>query len=565
MKNSAFLLLLTAFISTLFSACVEINFEATATTQTDSNAASGSTLTGQLSDSYIQGLNYIATPSGLNGVTDAFGSFRFQPGDVVTFSLGPITLPELRANQDEIFYDLFDLTGESSDAISPAQAEKATKIALFLQTLDTDGDDSNGIQLPTVTDVANVSSDETVTLGMDDDAFTLSVLFQNVRLNGQNDVVYSNISVNETALANALEKLKQNSGAQQETSLKWTYIDDSFTTFAAALASAYPNGPTAEQENDFIATYQLPSTIFSGQRFSYIPLTIAVQDFENKGLIRGLRPNATFEQDPIYAAQVNNSQPINIPGGFVFSSGNTFVPAIASDAAVGDYQLLDSNNEVITAVNSATEFHALRLNIYQVDIDSTGASDNLIVSQGACDAVEIIRPIQGKTFDATLYSAIIEQYDGDLCSLSNAELLALDVDKVYLGEFLEPELVPQAITLDATNSATVENLLLASSSDCRAIAPSEGVISRCQSGEELFELFELTPGDYNISFSAAADANVRLGVLDVASSSVLDVIDVVNTSTVSGSLSINDNQYIFVSNVSFTEVEYSLELQRQIP
>ena len=107
MKKSAFLLLVTAFISTLFSACVEINIEATATTQTDSNAASGSTLTGQLSDSYIQGLNYIATPSGLNGVTDAFGSFRFQPGDVVTFSLGPITLPELRANQDEIFYDLF--------------------------------------------------------------------------------------------------------------------------------------------------------------------------------------------------------------------------------------------------------------------------------------------------------------------------------------------------------------------------------------------------------------------------------------------------------------------------
>ena len=78
MKKSAFLLLLTAFISTLFSACVEINIEATATTQTNSNAASDSTLTGQLSDSYIQGLNYIATPSGLNGVTDAFGSFRFH-------------------------------------------------------------------------------------------------------------------------------------------------------------------------------------------------------------------------------------------------------------------------------------------------------------------------------------------------------------------------------------------------------------------------------------------------------------------------------------------------------
>ena len=46
-----------------------------------------STYQGQFIDAHVQGLSYVARPSGLNGTTDAAGTFQFEAGDTVTFSL----------------------------------------------------------------------------------------------------------------------------------------------------------------------------------------------------------------------------------------------------------------------------------------------------------------------------------------------------------------------------------------------------------------------------------------------------------------------------------------------
>lgn len=86
-------------------------------------------------DCWVQGMEY-ATQS-TSGLTEEFGTFVCDLGDSVIFSVGDIALGDGVAgpfmNPIEIAYatDIFDYT--------------ATNIARFLQTIDDDGNPSNGI------------------------------------------------------------------------------------------------------------------------------------------------------------------------------------------------------------------------------------------------------------------------------------------------------------------------------------------------------------------------------------------------------------------------------------
>ncbi len=111
-------------------------------------------LSAQFLDSgVVQGLDY-SSPAGINGVTDSNGMFNFVPGDdgIVTFSIGNIVLgsAEVGANFGTDFpvvtpVELVDgsisgMTGETAE-----NNPTVTNITRFLQTLDDDGDPSNGI------------------------------------------------------------------------------------------------------------------------------------------------------------------------------------------------------------------------------------------------------------------------------------------------------------------------------------------------------------------------------------------------------------------------------------
>lgn len=93
---------------------------------------------GVFTDSAVAGLSY-TTSSGLSGVTDQEGRFQFREGDKVTFKLAGVTI------------------GEATGAtlLTPAhiseegeEGNRFTNLLILLQTLDTDGDPSNGIGLP---------------------------------------------------------------------------------------------------------------------------------------------------------------------------------------------------------------------------------------------------------------------------------------------------------------------------------------------------------------------------------------------------------------------------------
>jgi len=98
-----------------------------------------STKTGYFIDSAVEGLEY--TSGSTSGTTGADGSFKYEEGKPVTFKLGNLTLGSLTVSNGRVFP--VDLVNGAVDETDP----NVTLIAQVLQTLDSDGDPSNGITI----------------------------------------------------------------------------------------------------------------------------------------------------------------------------------------------------------------------------------------------------------------------------------------------------------------------------------------------------------------------------------------------------------------------------------
>jgi len=100
----------------------------------NSSTNSGTTTkTGVFTDSPVTGL-YYKTSSGITGYTKQKGLFKYKPGDMISFYLHNLKLGQTKA----------------SSLITPSSISMyhSGAIAYILQNLDTDGNISNGIQLP---------------------------------------------------------------------------------------------------------------------------------------------------------------------------------------------------------------------------------------------------------------------------------------------------------------------------------------------------------------------------------------------------------------------------------
>ena len=94
------------------------------------SGASSSVGTASYVDSAVAGVEYRC--GGESGVTDMEGTFRFEKGKGCTFRLGPVEIRSLEPNR------LVD---------GGIVAETDPKVAALLQSLDRDGDPSNGIEI----------------------------------------------------------------------------------------------------------------------------------------------------------------------------------------------------------------------------------------------------------------------------------------------------------------------------------------------------------------------------------------------------------------------------------
>jgi hypothetical protein len=98
---------------------------------------------GKFLDSAVGGVSYVCSTK--SGTTAADGSFGTCPaGSTVTFSIDGLTLGSSAVTDDNIFF-VTDIVGVARTDIGN---EEVLKIAVLLQSLDSDGDVSNGISIP---------------------------------------------------------------------------------------------------------------------------------------------------------------------------------------------------------------------------------------------------------------------------------------------------------------------------------------------------------------------------------------------------------------------------------
>ena len=110
--------------------------------------------TGYFFDSAVEGLSYDGGTTETKGVTDQDGKFKYNPAKEIKFKVGEI---EISSNAFKIPADTamgvkVEGDGSRNKIVSPLDFDEATttelvNIVSFFQTLDDDGDASNGIQL----------------------------------------------------------------------------------------------------------------------------------------------------------------------------------------------------------------------------------------------------------------------------------------------------------------------------------------------------------------------------------------------------------------------------------
>lgn len=98
-------------------------------------------------DSPVSGLGFQAAPSGTTGTTDGNGGFTVQANDKATFNIGGLVLGESDSISNGDIITPAELAGNRLNASD----SRAIRIARLLQSLDNDGDTSNGITITSST------------------------------------------------------------------------------------------------------------------------------------------------------------------------------------------------------------------------------------------------------------------------------------------------------------------------------------------------------------------------------------------------------------------------------
>jgi len=122
----------------------------------DSTSNLNSTNSGVFIDSAVSGLNYKCS-SGGDGITDSFGRFTCQVGDIISFNINGFYLGSSILNNTITPRDLY----KNNDKLS-------TSIAQLLQTLDSDSNVDNGISLDSNSFAILALKDASITLDQAD-------------------------------------------------------------------------------------------------------------------------------------------------------------------------------------------------------------------------------------------------------------------------------------------------------------------------------------------------------------------------------------------------------------
>jgi VCBS repeat-containing protein len=202
---------------------VELDGITISVTATETSTGHQNTVTATLVDGIVAGVAF-ATSSGLTGMTDDNGAFEYREGDSVAFMIGSVVIgtatPEDLAAGQVFLQDLADV------ARSDLNDEYVENMAVLLQSLDADGNASNGISITASTHAALD--------GADIDLRTVSEADLKAFIEGLGEAYVTE----EDAMAHVREMLEQHAGVTQFDE----HQDDSIQT--ATLAHEVVTGLT---------------------------------------------------------------------------------------------------------------------------------------------------------------------------------------------------------------------------------------------------------------------------------------------------------------------------------
>jgi hypothetical protein len=199
------------------------------TNNNDDDITQAIVIKGQFIDSQVQGIEY-STPT-QNGVTDKNGNFKYKNGETVTFKIGGIKLGSTKAKDIITPINILGVTN--------AQSINAVNMLILLQSLDSDKNTSNGIE------ISSTTLDNSKTMDID---FTQS----------------SPININSTLTQLGLSS----SDIKSEVDAKKHFTETILSTYKSSndiLTTDYLNGKTFYTENfvDSSGNYHYRSSIIS--------------------------------------------------------------------------------------------------------------------------------------------------------------------------------------------------------------------------------------------------------------------------------------------------------------
>lgn len=241
---------------------------------------SDSTQTGVFIDSPVGNIGY-KTPT-LSGVTNEAGEYQFKPGEEVTFFIGDLTFPPVRAAGVVTPLDIAGTTDTSNQMV--------VNIARLLQSLDTDGDPSNGI---TISELAKNNATQVSFDASDADfASSVATLVQN---GGQDTTITELVPANQ-AKAHLEETLKtEEVSFTNETSITGGWLLDTYPDQIIFLAfDARTNTYVQVEEKEH------PDEVEEGMEFGLFNLSennrlISTDNFYNENGDIGLFPDSDAE------------------------------------------------------------------------------------------------------------------------------------------------------------------------------------------------------------------------------------------------------------------------------
>ena len=160
-----------------------------------------STKTGYFIDSAVGGLEY--SSGSTTGITGADGSFKYEEGKPVTFKIGNMVLGSLTVTNSRVFP--VDLVSGATDESHP----KVSLMAQILQTLDSDGNASNGI---TITETSRRAITQAIEVATADPSQTTSAINQLLltatadRTGGSTNTLVSDTTAKNHLQANLLQE-----------------------------------------------------------------------------------------------------------------------------------------------------------------------------------------------------------------------------------------------------------------------------------------------------------------------------------------------------------------------